>query len=317
MPLDPYANCNPHILNDVCTLETCCLAQSPFNYRPTYGGNLFFTVFFAVFILPQLGLGISYRTWGFMVGMICCLILEVLGYAGRILLHNNPFDGNAFLLYLITLTIAPVFISAAIYLCLTRMIGLYGAHLSRFKPRTIAVVFMTSDFLSLLLQAIGGALADTANTHKNAQVGIDIMIAGLLLQAVSLAVFVLVFADFRWSCRKGVLDMNPEKQRIRSSGLFKAFTASLLLATIAVLARSIFRVAELWGGFDGKIWNNETDFMVLDGAMISLAVLGLTAMHPGFAFGKSMWQAGNWNLKSKKGQEYEKKQGRSPIESQS
>jgi hypothetical protein len=60
--------------------------------------------------------------------------------------------------YLICLTIAPVFISAAIYLCLTRIIGLYGSHLARFKPRTIAIAFMSSDFLSLVLQAIGGAM---------------------------------------------------------------------------------------------------------------------------------------------------------------
>jgi hypothetical protein len=34
------------------------------------------------------------------VGMVCGLILEVLGYASRIMLHNNPFDDNAFLIYL-------------------------------------------------------------------------------------------------------------------------------------------------------------------------------------------------------------------------
>jgi hypothetical protein len=32
--------------------------------------------------------------------MVCGLILEVLGYAARIMLHNNPFNGDAFLIYL-------------------------------------------------------------------------------------------------------------------------------------------------------------------------------------------------------------------------
>lgn len=98
--MDPYANCNLSIPNYLCSLETCCLAQSPFTYRVSWGGNLFFTIFFGVFIIPQLGLGIYYKTWGFMTGMICGLILEVLGYVARLLMHDNPFNGDAFLLYL-------------------------------------------------------------------------------------------------------------------------------------------------------------------------------------------------------------------------
>lgn len=101
MAIDPFANCNFAIEdNSLCTLETCCLAQSSFTYRVDFGGNLALAVFFGVCIVPQLGLGIYYKTWGFMVGMVCGLILEVLGYVARVQLHNNPFNGDAFLLYL-------------------------------------------------------------------------------------------------------------------------------------------------------------------------------------------------------------------------
>lgn len=156
---------------------------------------------------------------------------------------------------------------------------------------------MASDFLSLVLQAIGGAIADTANTHATAQVGADIMVAGLVLQAVSLTVFLVVVADFAWQCHRGVLDMHHQKQRIRNGILFKIFMASLLFATILVLIRSIFRAAELWQGFRGSIWNNEVDFMVLDGAMIATATLCLTALHPGPSFG-DQWHASNWSFKT-------------------
>jgi hypothetical protein len=100
MTIDPYANCNLEIPGWECTLDTCCLAQSAFTYRPSYGGNLAFAVIFGAVIIPQIGLGVYYKTWGFMVGMVCGLILEVLGYASRIMLHNNPFNDNAFLIYL-------------------------------------------------------------------------------------------------------------------------------------------------------------------------------------------------------------------------
>lgn len=100
MAIDPFANCNLAIPNYLCTLDTCCLAQSPFQYRASFGGNLAFTIIFGVFLIPQIALGVYYKTWGFMVGMIMGLILEVLGYVARILLHDNPFNGDAFLLYL-------------------------------------------------------------------------------------------------------------------------------------------------------------------------------------------------------------------------
>lgn len=202
--------------------------------------------------------------------------------------------------YLICLTIAPVFITAAIYLCLTRIIMLYGNHNSRLKPRTVALAFMTSDFLALLLQAIGGAIADTADTDSLSQTGINIMIAGLFLQAVSLVAFLAACADFAWCCRKGVLNMDPDKVKTRQRMVMKLFLGSLFLATLAIIVRSIFRVAELWQGFEGKLWNNETDFLILDGAMISIAVICLTALHPGPAFG-GQWRAADWTFKTKKG----------------
>jgi len=157
---------------------------------------------------------------------------------------------------------------------------------------------MTSDFFSLVLQAIGGAIADTANTESVGRKGLDIMIAGLVLQAISLAVFLLVAADFAWCCRRGVLNMDRGKQRTRSRIVFKAFMASVLLAAVAVLIRSVFRAAELWGGFSGRLWNDETDFLILDGAMIGLASVCLTALHPGLAFG-GQWHAADWTFKTK------------------
>jgi hypothetical protein len=99
MGIDPYANCNPRIPSEECTLDTCCLAQSSFLYRPDFGGNLFFCIFFGVFIIPQFGLSIWKRTWGFGVGMISGLVLEIVGYAARLILHNNSFDNNGFLMY--------------------------------------------------------------------------------------------------------------------------------------------------------------------------------------------------------------------------
>jgi hypothetical protein len=60
-------------------------------------GNATYAALLGILMLLQIGLGIWYRTWGFMIGMASGLLLEVIGYAGRIMLHNNPFDFNNFL----------------------------------------------------------------------------------------------------------------------------------------------------------------------------------------------------------------------------
>jgi len=51
-----------------------------------------------------------------------------------------------------------------------------------------------------------------------------------------------------------------------------------------MLTRCAFRVAELSQGFKGHIWFDEIDYMVLEGAMVSICVLLLTFSHPGIAF---------------------------------
>lgn len=68
------------------------------DYVPTLAGNAAYAAAFGLLLIAQLGLGIKYKTWGFMVGMIFGLMLEAVGYGGRIMLHNNPFDFNNFIM---------------------------------------------------------------------------------------------------------------------------------------------------------------------------------------------------------------------------
>ncbi|KAJ5358657.1 uncharacterized protein N7496_011070 [Penicillium cataractarum] len=293
MANDTFGNCNYDIPGWEFTIQTCCLAQSSFNYRPTFAGNLIFTILFCILIIPQLFLGIRHKTWGYMAGTIIGFAFEALGYAGRVRLHINPFESISFWIYLIAVTIAPVFISAAIYLCLARIMRFYGEQNVRFAPRTIAIGFMTSDFTSLVLQAAGGAYASMSEGYTADRRGAWIMIAGLILQVVSLG------GDFAWRYFRGSVDQCPERRRIRGTNLFKAFEVSLLAATVTILTRSAFRVAELWNGFSSSLWNDQVAFMVLDGAMVGVASLLLSVFHPGPAFG-GQWSAMSWSFKRSK-----------------
>lgn len=98
----------------LCTLQTCDLSLSSYNYIPTLAGNAIFAGIFGVYIIIQLFLGIKYKTWGYMAAICAGLFLEAIGYVGRVLLNGSPFENNYFLMSLVTLTIAPAFLTASV-----------------------------------------------------------------------------------------------------------------------------------------------------------------------------------------------------------
>ncbi|KAH1441880.1 hypothetical protein KXV53_003763 [Aspergillus fumigatus] len=281
--------------SDYCTLDTCPLSLANFNYVPNLAGNLLYLALFGTMLVANLGLGIYYRTWGYLVGMIGGLALEVIGYVGRIQLHYNPFPFSPFLQYLICLTLGPAFLSAAIYICLGHIVVVYGEGISRLKPRTYTIIFVLCDFLSLVLQAAGGAITSIADNDQQGlrQTGINIMIAGLSSQVASLAVFLFLCADFAWRVYKNPNKLNESMDHVRKTLKWKAFLIGLTVATLAIFVRSVFRVAELQEGFDGPLANDEVTFMILEGAMMAMATLCLTVLHPGYCFG-GYWDQTSW-----------------------
>ncbi|KAL5329471.1 hypothetical protein ACEPPN_002985 [Leptodophora sp. 'Broadleaf-Isolate-01'] len=282
-----------------CTLSTCSLLNGQVRYQPNLGGNIFYIAIFSLAIFLQVLFGSWYRTWGYLVGLFCGLVLEIVGYAARVQMHYNPFTKGPFVMYLVALTIGPTFFTASIYLCLARIIVVYGEGNARFKPRTYAIFFIASDIISLVLQATGGAKASGADTYDTKQSGIHIMVAGLALQVISLVIFTTLCADLIYSVRKSPRSKDPRFQSIKSSHTFKLFLYCLGSSTLLILIRSSFRVAELSEGFGSGLANNEVTFMVLEGGMIAAAVILLTALHPGLVFGSQGWKDAGWTISGK------------------
>jgi hypothetical protein len=207
-----------------CDLSTCSLLVSHWGYLPNVGGNIFFIVLFAAIFLANLPLGIWKKTWGVLVGITIGSAFEAVGTLGRVMAAYQPFKFNPFLIYIIFLTIGPAFLSAAIYLCLARIIVVFGESNSRFKPRTYSIMFMISDFVALVLQGAGGGIAAVAKDDKDkAQKGINIMIAGLAWQVASLTLFAVAAGDFAWCVKNGRGSANPKFLKLRSSTKFRGF----------------------------------------------------------------------------------------------
>lgn len=71
------------------------------------------------------------------------------------------------------------------------------------------------------------------------------------------------------------------------------------IAVLCILVRCVFRCAELMGGFDSELANNETLFMLLDGTLMIIAALVLTIFHPGWTLGQ-YWHTATFKLRSSK-----------------
>src|ERR1700712_1352801 len=109
----------------------CPVQQSLYGYYPSLPANAFFLAFFAVCIIINTVLGTYKRTWTYLIAMFFGCLAQVVGYAGRIIMHDNPFNMTGFQIQICCLTLAPAFNSAAIYLTLKHITLCFGAEASR------------------------------------------------------------------------------------------------------------------------------------------------------------------------------------------
>lgn len=135
-----------------------------------------------------------------------------------------------------TLTIAPAFFSAAIYLSLARIVNVYGQTLSRFQPRTYTITFMVADFIALFLQAAGAVIAG-GNDMKNYDKGAAVLKAGLGFHLAAMVVFIFISADFAYSVSKNRGSWNPKFHDLQNSRGFHAFVISRFYACPYAQAR--------------------------------------------------------------------------------
>lgn len=262
-----------------CTLELCPIEASILQYQPSIPATSVAIAIFGLSLLVNVAQGCYFRTWGFMAGLVCGCILEIIGYAGRLIIHDNPFDFNGFIIQIICITIAPVFFCGAIYVLLGRTIMLVDERMSRIPPRFLGWIFITCDIISLVLQAAGGALSCTGETEDDIQVGVNISLAGLVFQVATLSVFASLFIDYLISCRR------TGKHRTFDSRM-KLFLTFLFLSMFLILLRCVYRVVELHEGYFSHYFRDEPLFIALETAIMCAAAVCLNIGHPGLVFGK-------------------------------
>ncbi|KAI4170910.1 MAG: hypothetical protein LQ343_004674 [Gyalolechia ehrenbergii] len=271
---------------DDCTAVTefCVIDATIYGYRPDLAANIFFLVIFGILGGIQMLQGLRWRTWTFMIAMVLGCLTEVIGYIGRILLNDNPWSGVGFNIQICCIIIAPAFFSAAIYLTLKHLALTLGSQYSLLQPKWYTWIFIGCDLLSLILQGAGGGTAASASSQSTQDVGSNLMITGIVWQVVTLLVFAVLAGDFFLRLYRNRSNLTHSASEILRTTKFMLFLAGLTLAYLGIEIRCIYRIAELAGGWKNDIMQNETEFIVLEGVMIVIAALAVTAFHPGYCF---------------------------------
>jgi len=274
----------------------CPVRATLYGYRPNLGANAFLAALFGICFLGSLVIGILTKTWTYTIALSIGTFLECAGYVGRVIMNNNPWNESGFKLQICALVLGPSFIAAAIYLTLKHFVLYCGPQYSLLKPRLYPWVFVGCDFGSMVLQGIGGGMAAAAGTTNKKLIdgGNNMIVAGIAFQVVTMVVCGLLVVVYIIRYKKGAAtrDAAGEKSAYHldaESGAMplwkvKFFGFMVSLAYLTVLIRCIYRIPEMAGGWGNRLMRNEKEFLLLDGMMVAIACIVLTAFHPAFFF---------------------------------
>ena len=219
--------------------------------------------------------------------MTLACLLETIGYIFRTLsAKNDPYNVIWFVVQYFLIVVAPVFISASIYLSINRLIvwaasvGFNDASDNKHQhwwlsPRLILWGFITADVLTTIMQIAGAALVGSSESNgKDPHTGNNILLAGLAVQTVSFTMFLLVLLLFRISLGRD----GGARSHVRSKDVFIVAVAG---ASLLVYLRTVFRLAETAQGLFAYVSTHEKFFGTLEFAPVVLAVWILAIWHPG------------------------------------
>lgn len=317
------AQASQAIFNSTLNLNDLDMEYNLYKYDLDIAANsIYFIIFTAVFFYTTVMVYKSKYHW-YNVTYFCGYGLEFCGWLGRILSINDTRNNDYYILQFVALTLAPAFIMAGIYFLFAQIVVIHGRQYSVLKPLWYSYFFITTDVVSLLIQAGGGASASIASNRKeDTTPGTNTIIAGITFQTFAMTIFVGFWFEFLnrlyFRHSKEIDIDSPYKKRsfgnffkllcnvksvreykrnhlepfynqryshIRSNKLFGYMPVAITVSVAVIYIRCIYRVIELAEGWNGYLITHEVYIMVLDALMVAIAGLIAIPFHPVWVFG--------------------------------
>ena len=107
-------------------------------------------------------------------------------------------------------------------------------------------------------------MAAAATKHTTLVLGNNLMLAGLIFQIVTLALFAVFCLEFAWRVRQYPTKKAHELEGIRQSRRFRGFLIAAVVTFFTIFTRCVYRVVELGGGWNNKLQREEVPFIILE-----------------------------------------------------
>jgi hypothetical protein len=263
-------------------------------YNPSNVAGYIFVALFAVGSVVHLGYIIPYRTWyciPFLLGCIgksttpnpnpniepqilTTLLAETGGYYGRAWAHDNRRAGSPYLIQLFLLIVAVPFLSASVYMTLSRMTrALEATNLSIVRISWISKIYILIDIACVVLQVMGTVTMAYGGADEQ-QKAINLVAGGLAFQLVAFVVFVLLAMRIHWR-------LNQEPTNVSSRIRWRRYFWMLYVVSGLVLLRNLVRIVEFVQGIDGAVASHEAYLYIFDAVPMGLVVVLYTVLYPG------------------------------------
>ncbi|KAI0823126.1 RTA1-like protein [Trametes gibbosa] len=203
-----------------------------------------------------------------------------VGFGTRFGLHTQPDSRGIYIAYYLFIVLSPCAFIASEYMLLGRLARYLKSHEHLLiPPQRITIVFVVSDISTFLVQA-AGALLSISKDVKISKTGEHIFLAGLVLQLASFAVFVILALRFLYRVKSRdphVWAVDAEKPWHRD---WRTLALVLIVSSVGILIRCVYRVIELSQGFRGHLATTEAFFYALDSLPLFVAVAVYTPFWP-------------------------------------
>ncbi|KAJ9353633.1 RTA1 like protein-domain-containing protein [Paecilomyces variotii] len=244
-----------------------------YQYNPSIAAAVIFVILFLSATLLHTFYLFRTRTW-FFIPFVIGGYFESIGYIGRaISSQQSPnWTLGPYVTQSTLLLIAPALFSASIYMELGRIIVLVGGERhSLIRVSWLTKIFVSGDVLSFLMQASGAGIL----VQGNQGTGNGVILGGLFVQIIFFCFFVCSALTFQRRLSK-----TPTEQSEAGYIPWRKHMNALYAASVLILIRSVFRVAEYAEGNDGALLRTEVYLYVFDAVLMFLVMLTFAVIHP-------------------------------------
>lgn len=163
-----------------------------------------------------------------------------------------------------------------------------------FSPSILALIFVTLDIVSFVVQLVGGGMAGPGATLESQKKGLDIYMGGIGMQEGFIVLFLGLVIKFHMNMLRAERAGRLAADKISS---WKWLIWALYACLLAITIRIVYRLAEFSAGLGASnpLPSNEPLLYILESTPMLLAILVWNITHPGrFIYGEDAKMPPSW-----------------------